>query len=155
MEVFLIRHATRNFTMGDVPLNSEGADQAMDLIEDENLKGLKSLLASPKKRAKMTLDPLAGQTGVKIETLNELDQMDRNETEKNFSQRVKWVLDRIEKGHWPTPLIACTHSDWLSTAMRLIPSDSSDLKYSMFQCCDYMKFSIEDGIWYLKKSSKR
>ena len=150
MEVILVRHGTRNFMLGDVPLNSEGQEQAAALCKNSDFTGVKTLISSPKQRAQMTLQPLSEKLELPIKIVSELDQIKSDETELSFSNRVQGILTQIEQQKWTGPLVLCSHSDWLSMALQIIPSDSSDLKYQVFQCCEYLRFQIDDGLWHLK-----
>jgi broad specificity phosphatase PhoE len=150
MEVFLMRHGRRPYTLGDVPLNEEGKEQALDLTRNPSLQSIKTLLASPKKRSQMTLEPLAKKLGVKIQIEENLDQHRSGEDEEKFIQRVRKVIDQISDGHWSSPILLCSHSDWLSLSTRLIPTDEIELEHHMFQCAEYLHFQIEEGLWKLK-----
>ena len=147
MEVFLLRHATRNFTLGDAPLNDEGLEQAQALAQNPQLQKVTNILASPKKRAQMTISPLAEQLALSIQTEEALDQMRTDETEAQFKVRVGGVLKMIEEKKWDTPLLLCTHSDWLSMATQILPSDAVDLKHHMFHCAEFIHFKIKEGLW--------
>ncbi len=150
MQVFLLRHGTRNFTMGDVPLNEEGCEQALSLAKNSRFSRVKNLLSSPKARAKQTLTPLANKYKLTIDLYEDLDQMSSDESESGFVSRVRAFIKRIESGEWGDSLILCTHSDWLSIAMQVIPSDALDLKHHMFSCAEVMEFEVKDELWIIK-----
>ena len=133
--------------MGDVPLNEDGLIQAEDLAGIHSLTKVNTILASPKKRAMMTVKPLSQKIGKQIEILEELDQIRSGESESDFRNRVERVLNKVSEEKWPSPTIICTHSDWLGMASQIIPSDASDLKYHLFQCAEVMEFEIRDGVW--------
>lgn len=151
MKVFLLRHGTRNFTLGDVPLNDEGIRQAEELTQDQQLCSTSTILCSPKKRAQMTVSPLASKLNLPIETLEELDQMNHLESEASFINRVKNFVNNIEQQSWQSPVLICSHSDWLSIAAGLIPSNSISLKHHIFHCAEYLSFDLEDDIWSLNE----
>lgn len=149
MEIFLLRHATRDFVMGDVPLNETGLEQAKALAERRFFSSLTHILCSPKQRALMTVQPLAEKYDIEIIQEDDLDQMKGHESEAEFIARVKSFLNRFET---PTNqnILICSHSDWLSVAIQQIPTDALDVKYRMFQCADVMGFKVVDGIWQIQ-----
>ena len=151
MQVFLLRHATRNFTMGDVPLNDEGILQAKELAENSQFSRIEKLICSPKNRARMTIEPLAEKYQLDVRIMEELDQMKGHETESQFISRVTKFCERIQAGEFGSPLLICTHSDWLGAAAQVIPTDSLDIKYKMFQCAESVEFKIEDGLWVIQE----
>ncbi len=150
MLVFLLRHATRNFTVGDVPLNADGMHQAQSLAEHPHWADLDRILSSPKRRAQMTVEPLVEKYNLPLKTLTELDQMRSAEGEKEFNSRVKNFLYRIEQKEFGENILVCSHSDWLSTALQNIPTDALDIQYKMFQCAEFMSFEVEDGLWKIR-----
>lgn len=150
MQVFWLRHGTRNFTTGDVPLNDQGIQQAAELVLVPKFTSLKKILCSPKSRAQMTVRPLAQKLGIDIKIYDELDQMKSGESEQKFRARVEGLCKKIEEGAHTENLLVCTHSDWLNTASQIIPTDSLDLKYKMFQCAESVEFEIRNGLWMIK-----
>lgn len=151
MQVFWLRHGTRDFITGDVPLNDEGQLQAHELAENSRFSRLDTILCSPKKRAQMTISPLAQKYQLEITTLEELDQMKNHESETEFTNRVRSLLEKIENQTFSfKSLVLCTHSDWLGVASQIIPTDSLDLKYKMFQCAEVIEFNIIDGLWTIE-----
>lgn len=146
-----MRHGRRPYTIGDVPLNEEGLNQAFELTKDLKILGAKTLLSSPKKRAQMTLEPLSKHLNIPIEVVDLLDQHHSKEDERSFRARVQKIIDSLSEEKWPSPVLLCSHSDWLSLATQLIPTDELDLDLHMFQCAEYLGFEIVDGIWKLKK----
>lgn len=152
MQVIWLRHATRNFTMGDVPLNDEGQKQAHALANQHGFSKISSIISSPKKRALMTVEPLAEKYGLNIEVVEDLDQMSRHESEKDFKSRINTLLNKIAEGHWSSKLLLCTHSDWLAMAAQIIATDALNLDYKMFQCAESLEFKIESGLWKVVES---
>jgi broad specificity phosphatase PhoE len=150
MIVYWLRHGTRNFTTGDVPLNEEGLREAQHLAQLAGFKDLTRIICSPKKRALMTVEPLAEKLGIPIEPLDALDQMRRGETEADFVNRVKSFLSELEEEPADSQILLCSHSDWLGVASQIIPTDSLDLKYKMFHCAEVLTFKIEEGLWRLQ-----
>lgn len=150
MRVFFLRHGTRNFTMGDVPLNETGREEANELALDPKLQQANTIICSPKKRAQMTIAPLSAKRGIPIKTLESLDQMQKVESEQAFQERVGHVLTQIEDKKFSEPLVVCSHSDWLSVATHLLATDELHLQHHIFQCAEYLEFEIVDGIWRLQ-----
>lgn len=151
MQVFWLRHGTRNFTIGDVPLNTTGEDEARGLSRNSRLAAVETILCSPKKRALMTVTPLAEKKSLPILTVDELDQMKSHESEKEFSSRVNSVLEKVANKNWDCQsLLLCTHSDWLAVACELVATDALDLAGKMFQCAELIEFKIKDGLWVIR-----
>lgn len=147
MQVFLVRHGTRNFTIGDVPLNEEGLEQANELAQKSGWGQLQAILTSPKKRAKMTVEPLAEKFLLSLQVFEELDQMRGAEGEAEFKARVRNFLHRVEEKEFGEKVLICTHSDWLSMAVQIVPTESVDLEYKLFQCAEVLTFKIKQGLW--------
>lgn len=150
MKVILLRHGSRNFTLGDVPLNDQGLAEAKALTKHPNLLDIATIICSPKKRAQMTVEPLAHHLQKPILVQESLDQMRSGESDLDFVSRVDGFLEKISQGHWPGPILLCSHSDWLSQAMAIIPSDALDLKHTLFHCAHFQILEIVDGLWVQK-----
>ncbi len=133
--------------MGDVPLNEEGLQQAQSLATDSRWQSVSRILSSPKKRALMTVQPLAEKRNLNVQVFSELDQMRGAESEADFNTRVRNFLYRVEQQEFGGNLMICSHSDWLAAAAHMIPTDSMDLKHKMFHCAEVLSFSIEEGLW--------
>jgi broad specificity phosphatase PhoE len=147
MQVFLLRHGTRNHTMGDVPLNSQGLLEAKRLASELRWQRLDAILSSPKKRAMMTVQPLAEKLNLPLLTFKDLDQMHAGEGEGQFIARVRHFLDRVQNQEFGQNILICSHSDWLSLAISQIPTDAFELTHHLFHCGEVIGFSIEDGVW--------
>ncbi len=150
MEVIIMRHGKRPYTTGDVPLNEAGQRQAEELTHNPTLLKTKTLLSSPKKRAQMTLEPLSQYLKLPLLIEEQLDQHHADESENDFKNRIKQVINNLEKGKWEAPVLLCSHSDWLSLATQFIPTDELNLEFYMFQCAEYLHFKIEEGLWKLQ-----
>jgi broad specificity phosphatase PhoE len=148
MKVFFLRHATRDFTIGDVPLNKMGLQQAQQLTLNKDFQSIKTILCSPKKRAQMTVQPLADHLSIKIIINENLDQLKSGEFEEDFSNRVKSLLNKLTNYKDDQPILVCTHSDWLSSLMNIVPTDGANINYHVFECAEYMTFEYLDEIWY-------
>lgn len=148
MKIHLLRHGTRNYGIGDIPLNDEGHEEALALASVPALLGVKKIFSSPKKRAQMTVEPLAQSLGLSIEIMNVLDQRQNVESLLEFRQRVQKAINQLEemaKGHGN--ILACSHSDWLAESIELIPSNIANPDTIMFQCAEFLTFEVKDGLW--------
>ena len=147
MQIILLRHGTRDYKLGDVPLNEIGKNQAQDLASDPALQRVTQLFSSPKKRALMTLEPLAEKLGKEIQVHSELDQMMSHESNSEFKHRVKNFLSHIETLGEKEVIIISSHSDWLNVALGIIPTNALHLNQYMFACAEYLSFEVKDGLW--------
>ena len=145
MKLFLLRHGTRPYTHGDVPLNEQGKEEANALASHEALQGVEKIISSPKKRAIMTVEPLAHRLGLPIEIHGDLDQMNRLESQGDFKSRITRFLEFLESQNQNT--LVCSHSDWLTLATHLLPSDSLEVQDHLFQCAEFISFRQDGGLW--------
>lgn len=96
----------------------------------------------------MTVTPLSTKIGLNIQTEPLLDQMHDRESEKDFVSRVKTFLDQLcDQGGLEDKYLLCSHSDWLSAAMKVLPTDDSDLSYHLFHCAEFLAFEESEGLW--------
>ena len=146
--MILVRHAHRNKPQGashDNGLSPKGQKQAIAIqnrfIEQfgKNGKGL-LLVSSPKARCVETIEPIAKLTKVSIFELQELDEGGNlNKKIKDFF--LEWVAN-------PPPLtIACSHGDWIPTALHMICGAQTDLEKGGWVELD---FSVGDQKFQLK-----
>jgi broad specificity phosphatase PhoE len=92
--VFLVRHATHALLgrvlvgrMPDVPLSTEGREQAGRLAARLKREGVTALQASPQQRAQETAAPTAQATGIPLETAPAMDELDLGEwTGQSFDE---------------------------------------------------------------------
>lgn len=136
-QLVLLRHATRSsFSLGtasELPLNAVGFAQAEDLVNAvEARRALPRptiLIASPKLRARQTLEPLARALDLEIEVIDALDERRDDETQREFEARVREALASI-RALFPADrsatVYACTHLDVLEAAALHWPSDFSE-----------------------------
>ena len=155
MTIILLRHGTRNYGIGDSPLNFEGMEEAVALAAEDHFSSVTQIYCSPKKRAQMTIQPLAEKLNLKIETFPQLDQQLSSESREDFLKRVTHSLSSIT-GNLPSDAVCilCSHSDWLSTAVELMPTQDGESQSLIFHCANYKTFSVKDGLWQLKSSPK-
>lgn len=145
MSLILLRHGRRD-NYGDVPLNAQGLAQAQELATTPDLQKVDVLLCSPKQRAQMTLEPLAKQLGLSIQTLDSLDQMGAEESEWAFQERVTQVL---EKETWETgTTLICSHSDWLTMATTWMAQTNPALRALFFDCAQFEEFTWQEQKWH-------
>lgn len=148
MKIILLRHGTRDYGVGDQPLNGEGLEEAHELAKNPELLKATHLFSSPKRRAQMTLEPLSQAISKPILIDENLDQHLSKEAEADFSQRVKNYLSGIESRIQPSDTyVICSHSDWLSVALSLIPTNELSAGDHFFQCAEYACFELKDGLW--------
>jgi broad specificity phosphatase PhoE len=91
---YLIRHAVNDYVgkalagrMPGVHLNDEGREQARRLARTLAGRGITGIYASPLERAQETAEPLAAQTGLKVETRDVLGEVETGEwTNKTFAE---------------------------------------------------------------------
>lgn len=137
----------------DGGLSRSGFDQAEKLVREIEPGGLLPqptiLLASPKKRARQTLHPVAAALGLAVVVKSVLDERRTGETGDAFRERIKaWSEMMVKELAADDVVWACTHMDWLEEAMLLLPSDLSELEIaSGFSPAECQIFSIEDGFW--------
>lgn len=148
MKIILLRHGTRDYGIGDRPLNGEGLEEAHELSKNPELLQATHLFASPKRRAQMTLEPLSRALGKPITIDENFDQHLSHESEADFSERVKKQLQLVESQIQQGEVyVICSHSDWLALALSHIPTNELHSKDHFFQCAEFASFEIKDGIW--------
>jgi phosphohistidine phosphatase SixA len=180
--VILMRHGSRDtYSPGDSPLNTTGLAQAevlAKLVRSGLFPTPSRLIVSPKKRAKQTLSPLAAFLGFDPTVDPRLDERNSDEALQDFESRVRSFLDdvaRAPNSRHPEPpvaklaatapatlapamasaslTIACSHLDWLESAMVLAPSDMSESELTEpWSPGAYRIFEIVDGVWKHTKS---
>ncbi len=164
MFVVFLRHATRDsFVISlaaegdqhDQHLNELGRRQATELVgltqSNGPLPKPTILMSSPKHRARETLQPLATVCQSRVLILPELDERGNNETHSMFIGRIREWVETLQAKASPTDVVyACSHYDWLTEVLGLIPSTLSDNEQnSGFAPAEFRIFEIREGIWYL------
>ena len=156
--MILLRHATRSAVgVSDNSLNSMGEAQAQKLVKHLVPQGPllvpTKLLASPKIRARETLDPLARAIHVPLKIDDRLDERNNGESREQFEERIVSLLEELTEESARDPkscALLCTHLDWLEHAMVLMPSDMTDLETSAgWVTAEYRAFEINEGVWSL------
>jgi broad specificity phosphatase PhoE len=107
------------------------------------------LMASPKRRARETLHPVAASLSIPLVVSNSLDERRQDETGMMFSARIRAWVESLNKDLAPDEVIwACSHADWLESIMDIIPSDLDEWeKLLPFSPGQYRIFNIIDGVW--------
>lgn len=114
------------------------------------------IFASPKTRTQQTLRFLSEAVGTSSEIFEALDERTSQETQTQFENRVRHVLDSWHdeiNAVAPNPLIhevriACSHLDWLEAAALFLSSDESDLERSApWVPLETRIYFLRNGIW--------
>ena len=148
MKLFLLRHGDRSSGYGDVPLSAEGQRQAQELAERPALQTVNVILISPKMRTKQTVEPLADKLGIEVRIEAALDQRKSIETQSEFTSRVLAFLSSLPTSHAGHNVLACSHSDWLQTAILHMPATRPDNAiHSFFSCGEFKTLVLKDGLW--------
>ncbi len=160
MKVIVLRHASRSVDgFGDSHLSETGRNQAENFVAAVAPRGglpkPAHLFASPKRRAKETLEPLSHASQVPLTIDTRLDERHHGESVHDFEGRILALLEDlmerepfIEKDQ---AIYLVSHLDWLESVMTLLPSDMSDLEIAgSWSNCEYRLFEVAEGIWSLK-----
>lgn len=155
--LIFMRHGARAFD-GD-QLSLEGKKQALALGNTLRTKRVSlptQLFSSPKKRTQATLATLAIETGVRVQIDPRLDERLGGESEQDFENRVKSVLQECDDWaattlHTETRLI-CSHLDWLEAAAVFLTSDETDLERSEPWSPLAIRTYEYDGVWRRQNS---
>ncbi|MES2855776.1 MAG: phosphoglycerate mutase family protein [Bdellovibrionota bacterium] len=150
MKLVLFRHATRSpYEIGDASLNATGLSQANELphliAPQGPIPSPTHLFASPKKRAKQTLQILSDSVGLPVIVDENLDERKNSETIQEFETRVKAVFERVSKLESASTVFLCSHLDWLEAAATVWPTDLNQSSHS-WGAGEYLIFKVEDGI---------
>ncbi len=141
----------------DGGLNQIGKELATSLPQqlqpDGKLPVPTHLIASPKKRAQETLQPLSKALEQPLLTEKALDERQHDETSTEFRVRVKKYLEVLPTQYKASDVVyLCTHADWLEDAMIALPSDiPSFVAESGFACGEHRAFEFNGEIWNFLK----
>lgn len=151
--LILMRHATRAFD-GD-QLSLEGRVQAASLLktlEKLKLSPPTLLRSSPKRRTQATLRTLASELHLEIIVDARLDERMSAESNENFDARVRDFLSECDQSA-DKIILACSHLDWLESAVTLLTSDDGDLdRAEPWSPMAIRAYIINDGVWKRVKS---
>jgi len=149
MKFVLFRHAHKGFQPFEDPeLSPQGFEQALcigDLIVKNNLSVPTHLFVSPKKRTSQTFYPLSQKLNLKLEIKSNLDQQNQYESSLAFKAKVQQFIQELESFKNPNFVIfACTHYDWIETAMTLINCDKelNSFEFSHWEPTQYIEFEL-------------
>lgn len=130
--VFLIRHAHRNTQNRrlDNGLSAKGWEQEA-LIQRQLMEKLKTqdsihFFTSPKQRCVETLQGLALVSNQNLKIDPQFDEQGPNETDLQFSERVKRATDFI-KSLSPSTVLVCSHGDVIPLLIEFFTGLSCDL----------------------------
>lgn len=162
MQVFIFRHGEKESSFdGDPNLTLRGRAQATKLaewVQQGRLPSPTLLLSSPKKRAQQTFEPLAKNSGLKLNLDTSLTEKTHQETPEQFRDRVQKTVQNLndqaglQKGQC---VYIVSHMDWLEEALSLIPSDIDfNLRPLFWAPCQYTHFVIRDHLWSFIKTQQ-
>ena len=152
--LILMRHATRAFE-GD-QLSPEGRLQATALLktlEKMKMPAPTALKSSPKRRTQATLRPLSQELKLAVAIDPRLDERMSGESTEKFESRVEAFLAECDQS-LEKIILACSHLDWLETAVLLLTSDEGDLERAEpWSPMAIRAYILDDGIWKRVKTS--
>lgn len=155
MHVIFLRHATRDAQgPDDGGLNPIGQRQAEALVAKMQPRGPlprpTHLLASPKRRTRETLAPIAATFGLSVTVVDALDERRHDESAKFFLQRIRgWVESSAMFSAPNIAVYVCSHLDWLTEVLYLLPADLTENELGQgFMPGEFRIFEIRDGVWY-------
>lgn len=151
MQVILLRHGLRNNGFGDVPLSTEGTQQAVELAENPVLQKIDHILCSPKLRTRQTVEPLSTKLGIEIQVEPDLDQRKSIESHQEFVKRVDAYINQLIENFSEQKLLICTHSDWLQIAILNLEDHLEDpAAHCLFSCAEHKVLEFKDHRWSIK-----
>jgi phosphohistidine phosphatase SixA len=157
MLIYLIRHGDKQFATRDPELSTLGLRQAEKLAEAVKngvLEAPKALLSSQRIRAQQSLLSVARSFNLEVKIDNSLGEREVSENQRQFDLR---ILNFIEKaGGLNGPVFCCTHYDWLSDALNLLPMapNQESLDHWNWMPLSYLGFSVERGLWTLQNKGQ-
>jgi phosphohistidine phosphatase SixA len=158
-QIVLLRHATRSAVLdfsesiagGGSSLNATGLGQAEDFAQivkkGGGLPPPNCLFASPKLRARQTLQPLSKATGIALEILDALDERRDSESLKTFEERVRQIPTLLN-GEGQGTIYLCTHLDVLEAASALWPTNFTERESTNpWSTLEYQVFNVKNGVF--------
>lgn len=124
MDLILLRHAEKEPFGNDPFLSPRGQEQARRLPSelDASLLGPDTtLIASPKKRAIETLQPLAQASSAKLRILDDLDERRFHESYEGFTARVRRIVASLDETPPTGVTVFCSHLDWIEEFRMALP----------------------------------
>lgn len=127
-----IRHAHRDTSQRELDngLSKKGMKQARALGRQFKKRFGKSpgkirLVSSPKRRCIETIEPISKLTRQKIEISDLILEEQPGETQATLKKRVTRFLREFEGS---TPVVLCSHGDWMPLALEELCGAHADLK---------------------------
>jgi broad specificity phosphatase PhoE len=128
-KLLLLRHGDRESLGADPQLTAHGLEQAENLLSwyrSQSLKPPHPICASPRGRTQATVAPLATHFQKDILIRRDLDQRLESETGHTFERRVRQVASHIDQSDLMTPIVLCSHVDWLLSFATYLNSEPLD-----------------------------
>ncbi len=157
MKIYIFRHAEKASDYGlDPMLSSRGFHQAEKLaltVKDQLLPKPDIIIASPKLRTQQTMRSLSMAEQIPLKTDARLYERHVNENRQQMNQRIQEFLQDILLLN-KACLFICSHYDWVSYAMQLIPCDQdlTEVEFQHWEPCQYVGFEVKDGLFsYLER----
>lgn len=121
------------------------------LVVSGHLPQPTKLTASPKKRARQTLEALQAQSkGLVLNVDDRLDEHRAGETRDQWENRIRSWIKETQKSTSDSVVYICSHLDWLEAAMVLFDSTMSDFEIaSNWSNGSYRIMSFKEGLWHL------
>lgn len=144
----MIRHAHRETHNRELDngLSDKGQTQAeasAKILHKQYSACKPNFLSSPRQRCVETAFLIAKKFGGSVQIDEALTEKALTEESRNFRVRVqKWIRD-FEAMSTPF-LIACSHGDWIPTALKFMLEEEIQLRKSAWVVLD-----LEDGVWQL------
>lgn len=156
MYLILVRHAEKDPGGGPDPgLSLRGLTQAVSLADAlagaDEWPNPDRICASPKRRARQTVEPLAAKTNRRIEIVDDLDERRSNETNAGFRQRLRRAVSDLESG-LAKCVVFCSHLDWIEEFRSLADceTDLVDSPYDLWAPAQYLVLRLDD-LWTVVK----
>ena len=150
MNLIIVRHAERDGTQ-EPALTANGQRQAQALATELFKLNPQRVFASPRKRARQTMQPLAEMLGTQVEVRTALDERTAGETSSQFQQRVQqWLADLAPQSAVGESMVYCTHLDWLEAFRQTIDCNEDLLTapYDQWSPAQYLVLKF-DAKWHV------
>lgn len=116
MDLILLRHGEKEPFGSDPFLSPRGQEQARRLpseLDAVPAETVLTLIASPKKRAIETLQPLAQAWNTTLRIQEDLDERRFTESAEGFSARVRRFIATLDEAAPQSITVLCSHLDWI------------------------------------------
>ena len=132
-EILLVRHAMAGqweLPNAERPLSEQGRKDAGMLSSKLAKSGIHAIYSSPFKRALETVEPLARETGIKIQIRADLRESEKNEELPEVRKRMVAALCEIVGENKNKTVVVCTHG---GTTWGLINHFDSAFDYEQYK----------------------